>query len=122
MKPFKILLLSIIPFLTINLPAKAEVAEIRNPSWQLVPNSAGLEVYVNLNGLTRNANIITYDVVNADASYTRLQANCRTNRYRAIRQGDFQSATRVSFVSLNPGWSSPSKPLDTSLINFVCRK
>ncbi|AFZ46845.1 hypothetical protein Cyast_0873 [Cyanobacterium stanieri PCC 7202] len=122
MKSLRVLLLSVIPLLTINASVKAEVAEIRNPSWQLVPNSIGAEVYVNTNGLIRNGNLVTYDIINDDASYTRLQANCTTNQYRSLRQGDFVSASRVSFVSTNSPWNRASKSLDYSLINFVCSR
>lgn len=111
----------------LSMPAKAELDEIRNPSWQEVPGTTsstqGYEssAYVDSNGIIRNGDMVTYDMVNPDASYNRVEANCRTNQFRATRHGYFESATRVSYTSqLGSSWDSATEPYDQALLSFVC--
>lgn len=115
----------LITLLLAAIPVKAEVAEIRNPSWQKIPNTgdrAGEAPSVDVNGVVRSGDIVRYDTVTSDGTYYRVEANCRTNQFRAIRQGFFESRTRVNFRSLgNSSWSDSSgDPYKRNIFGFVC--
>lgn len=110
-------------YLGIN-PAKAEIAEIKNPAWKEVPGTKPVNPregyedpwYVDVNGITKSGNIITFDAVGSDVSYARIQIDCKTNLGRAIRQGYFKSETQVDFdVVKNNWWSYGSE-----ISQFVC--
>lgn len=118
-------MLTTIITLSLPLPAKTEIAEIRDPSWQEVPDtfSGGQHddfAYVDTNGVIRNGDIVTYDMINPDASYNRVEANCRTNQFRAIRQGYFESPTRLSYVEKVNAWITATQPYHQALLRFVC--
>ncbi len=115
----------LIALLLTAIPAKAEVAEIRNPSWQEVPNTgdrAGEAPSVDINGVVRSGDVVTYDIVSFDGTYSRIEANCRTNQFRAIRQGFFESRTRINFGrSDNEPWSDSSgDSYKRNIFRFVC--
>ncbi len=106
-------------------PVKAEVAEIRNPSWQEVPNTGdrtGEAPFIDINGIVRSGDIVRYDTVTSDGAYSRVEANCETNQFRAIRQGFFESRTQINFRSLgNAPWNdSNSDPYKRNIFRFVC--
>ena len=118
------------PKLTKQTKAMPESEEIKNPSWREVPGTK-LEgdqseqydspAFVNVNAIKKNGTILTYDLINPDAGYARIQANCKTREFRAVRQGDFQSDTRVNYISQVDPWQKPSSlGYHEVLIKFVC--
>lgn len=112
----------------IAMPAKSEMAEIKNPSWQEVPgtradsNSQDSDpAFINVNGIVKNGNVLTYDLVNSDAAgYERVQTNCKTGQFRTIRFGDFKSSTRVSYQNIVNSWQKPTSSYQRALLKFVC--
>jgi hypothetical protein len=119
-------LLSLLP-VSAQSNQSGEVAEIKNPSWQEVPdtriyneNQEIEPIYINVNGITRNGNVLTYDLVNPNFGYERSQTNCKTGQSRGIRQGDFESSTRVSYQSIVGSWQKPTSSYDRALLKFVC--
>ncbi|NER35464.1 MAG: hypothetical protein F6J93_15915 [Oscillatoria sp. SIO1A7] len=127
MKLLVAVMLTTITTLSLPLPAKAEVAEIRDPSWQEVPGTFISSerqyadfAYVDTNGVIRNGDIVTYDVVNPDLSYSRAETNCRTNQFRATRQGYFESRTRVNYFGGSGPWTTATQPYHRALSRFVC--
>jgi hypothetical protein len=118
-------------------PAQAEVLELINPSWREVPGTADPEnsqsgsqysagsqysdpAYINENSKIERGETIIYDLVNSDASYTRVEFNCETLQYRNLRSGYFESSTRVNFSSKVGGWAYPTSPYHSKLLTFVC--
>lgn len=118
--------------------------DITNPDWRKLPGTSGSNpdfispAAVNVNGIKRwrqtetiniggeqtpyISDMATYDVVNPDSSYTRMESNCRKMQSRAIRQGQFESKTRVSFVNLSESWrDSDDASIRSKLLRFVCR-
>ena len=129
--------LFIVVSLFISLPAKAEVSEIINPDWQAVPRTKptaeiGGELgelgestepaFVNVNGITKNGDLLTYDMINPDFSYQRVEMNCKTSRYRRTRTGDFKSSTRVTYTSTPNPWEKVSDSYYRALYKFVCSR
>jgi len=113
--------------------ASAEIgentAEIMNASWQEVPDTAGTEpgytdsAYININSISRKGNLVIFDVVNSDVSYARVEGNCRKNQFRPLRQGEFLSATRVSYQEHNENepWAEANS-YQIELISFACNR
>jgi hypothetical protein len=105
---------------------KVEKEEIRNAVWRQIPGSGipSSEEYkdnamVDINGMSRNDDVIIFDVINPDWSYGRLEANCRINQIRALRMGDVEQDKQVSFITINHPWSTPSV-YQEKLLNFAC--
>lgn len=112
----------------ISASAKAEIGTFNSPSWQEVPNTGGGSneqysdpAYVDVNGIQKNGDIITYDLVGVDASYSRVEANCVKNQFRTIRQGDFISATEVGYDEYyNEPWTEATSSYHVALMSFIC--
>ena len=100
-----IILLVGIDFL-INAPlSHAQLADtIENPDWKEVPDTGipnspqfGNNVYIDRNGLKITGDIVIFDMVSSDGTYSRIQVNCATNSWRELRRGWFNSETRVQY-------------------------
>ena len=119
--------ISFMTFLLIPTSAKAEIAEIINPSWQEIPGtiSPGISqynepTYVNKNRVSESGNILTYDLVESDAGYARIEVNCQTNQYRAIHKGFFESNTRVNYRNIKDTWNYPTDSYKQAILKFIC--
>lgn len=118
--------------------------DITNPNWRKVPGTSGSNpdfsspAAVNMNGIKRwretetiniggeqtpyISDMAAYDVMNPDGSYTRMESNCRKMQSRAIRQGQFESKTRVSFANLSESLrDSDDSSIRSKLLRFICR-
>jgi len=108
--------------------AKAQVTEIKNASWKEVPGTKFSDppegydesFYVDVSRVIKKGNIVTYDAIAQDASYARMQINCRNYQIRAIRQGFFKSDTQVVFESVENDWSFRAEPYWRKISKFVC--
>ncbi len=115
---------------SISDSVKAETANLSSPLWQEVPGTKSANArsqytdpaYVNMNSVVRRGDIITYDLVGPDAGYLRMETNCRTRQFRAIRQGFFESASQVNFTSRNDSWSFPNDLYKKTITSFVCKR
>jgi hypothetical protein len=110
--------------------ASPEVAEktqeIRDAAWQEVMDTAGTDegytdpAFIDINGISRNGDLIIFDVVNPDASYGRVEGNCKTNQFRSLRFGRFLSSTKISYIEQNNvAWSDASS-YQRQLLKFAC--
>ena len=112
-------------------PGSATIYILDSPLWKEIPGTepspdSGPEysysASVDLNSLNRKGDLITYDLVNADAGYARMQTNCKTRQSRAIRQGSFESSSRVNFASIKGSWSSSEDAYKKAITLFICKK
>lgn len=108
--------------------ANAEIAEISNASWQEVLDTTPTETtesefndpaYIDINSIVRNGNLIRFDLVNSDASYGRVEGNCRTNQIRSLRFGYFQSVTHVIYTEQEETWADATL-YQRKLLRFAC--
>jgi hypothetical protein len=128
--------MSLALFISLSLfstPARAEVTELPNASWIEVPGSRAPNLsdpeeqydepaFVDINGLTRKGDVVIFDLVESDASYRRLETDCRRNLYRLTRFGFFESTSRVNFSTPVSTWvPADSDTYKKSIITFVCR-
>ena len=112
--------------------ASPEIAEktqeLTNVAWQEVTDIAGTDegytdpAFIDINGISRTGNLIIFDVVNPDASYGRVEGNCKTNQFRSLRFGRFLSYTKVSYIEQNNvAWSDTSS-YQRQLLQFACAR
>ncbi len=100
----------LITLLLAAIPVKAEVAEIRNPSWRELPNtgdSTGEARSVAINGVVRSGNIVRYDTMTSNgADFTGLTSNAKDNQVGVIQgrlsyPSDFVPPMRVCAQSVS---------------------
>jgi hypothetical protein len=103
-----------------------KTVEIRNASWQKVPDTTSTEegytdsAFLDINGISRNGDLVIFDVVNSDASYGRVEGNCRTNQIRSLRMGNFLSDTQVSYIEQDSESLLEANPYQIKLLKFAC--
>jgi hypothetical protein len=103
-----------------------KTAEIKNAAWQKVPDTEGTEsgytdaAFIDINGITRNSALVVFDVVNPDAGYSRVEANCQTNQFRTLRLGIFLTPTRVSFIEQSDLSWLTANSYQSKLLKFAC--
>jgi len=123
MKSFNCVLF--IPLLFTSTLSLAEIGEIKNASWQTVPNTFDSENedsdYLDVNGVTRQNNIVMFDLVTSNAAYERVQINCDSHKLRATRQGFFESKTRINYSDEpSNSWINASGSYKQALLKFAC--
>ncbi|MBW4441573.1 MAG: hypothetical protein KME10_10135 [Plectolyngbya sp. WJT66-NPBG17] len=108
--------------LLIAIPAYAERTELKNPAWQEVPGTASntSSSYVEVNGMTRKGDTLSYDVVNWDAGYSRVEMNCKAQQFRTVRMGYFESRSRINYKPVSDPWIKPETAYHKALAAFVC--
>jgi hypothetical protein len=106
----------------------AEVSSLNSPLWKEIPDTKlnassqySDPANVNLNSVIRKGDIITYDLANSDAGYARMETNCKNRQSRSIRQGFFDSSSRVNFISKKDSWSLPEDSYKKSITLFICK-
>jgi len=108
--------------------ANAETAEIKNPSWQEVPGTAPTAntdpqfsgpAYIDINGIERDEDLVIFDIVNSDASYSRVEGNCKTNQFRPLRFGHFETQTTVIYQEYDESWKAANE-YQGQLLRFAC--
>lgn len=108
--------------LLMAFPAAAEVFELKNPAWQEVPNTQfDGTAYIEMNGITKSGTKRTYDLVNSEAAYSRVEMDCKAQRFKTIRMGYFESRSRINYKSVDDPWIKPETPYHKALAAFVCR-
>lgn len=108
--------------LLIAIPASAERLELKNPAWKEVPNTQfDGTAYVNVNGIQKAGSNVIYEVVNAEANYSQVEMNCKTQKFRTLKMGYFESRSRVNYKVVNDPWLKPETAYHKALAAFVCR-
>ncbi|HEY9666046.1 MAG TPA: hypothetical protein V6C91_04540 [Coleofasciculaceae cyanobacterium] len=112
---------------TVSPGIEEKTADIKNASWQVVPDTAGTEegytdpAFIDINSISRNQDIVVFEVINPDVSYGRVEGNCKTEQIRSLRLGSFLSATQVSYIEQNNQSWSMANPYQIKLLKFACR-
>ena len=107
--------------LLISNRANAETFELKNAAWKEVPGTQfDGTAYIEINSLQKAGNSIIYDVVNAEAAYSRVEMNCKAQQFRTVRTGYFASRSRINFKPVNDPWIKPETAYHKALAAFVC--
>ena len=108
-------------------PERVEkTAEIKNASWQAVPDTVSPDegfnepAFININSILRKGDVVIFDLVNPDASYGRVEGNCQTSQFRSLRFGIFVSPTQVSYAEQNNEAWSDANPYQKKLLILAC--
>lgn len=99
-------------------------ADFTGAKWQAVPDTGSEPIYIDMNSikLDESQSVVTYDLIQPDGTYGRIETDCVTNKQRSIRQGSFESKTKASFVSLpNATWQNiETDSLQATISGYVC--
>lgn len=107
--------------LLIAMPAYAERLELKNPAWKAVPGTEfDGTAYVETNSVRRSGQKVIYDVVNAEAAYSRVEMDCKAQRFRTVRAGYFETRSRIHYKPINDPWLKPETAYHKALAAFVC--
>jgi len=107
----------------------AEVSILRNPKWTAVPGTStpsygdGDSAFVDINSMSRNGDVTTYDLIERNGNYARIEVKCQTKEFRDIRYGYFETNNRVNFSDRSGGnaFTTPENTYQKSIQAFACR-
>lgn len=113
----------------------ADVDVLKNSKWREVPGTRSTNqsygddyAQVDINSILKNGDVTTYDLIESNGNYARIEENCKTKKSRAIRYGYFETKNRVSFQDRRTvrewqplEWSTPTNSYQRSIQTFVCR-
>jgi hypothetical protein len=116
-------------FLLFPQASKSEIDVLSNSKWREVPGTRSsippFDDYaqVDINSISKNGAITTYDLVESNGNYARIEVNCQTTEFRAIRYGYFETKDRVNFSDVRSvkNWQPPSNSYQRSIQSFVCK-
>jgi hypothetical protein len=100
------------------------VAVLSNPNWQDVINTEvgqhPAETLMDLNGIVRDEDAVTFDVMGYRGTYYRMVGHCQTRQVAVIRRGLSQSIQQFSYEEVQP---NPAESLDwhRQLLAFACQ-
>ena len=107
--------------LLIPQSADAGILELKSPAWREVPGTQfDGTAYVETNSIQKAGNKVTYDVVNSEAAYSRVEMNCKAQQFRTVRTGYFETRSRISYKPVNDPWIKPETAYHKALAAFVC--
>lgn len=106
---------------------------LQNTNWQVVPGARigknPADTLLNLNGINRTNNSVTFDITGYQGSYYRLQGDCGTRQVSIIRRGLQTSANdvrnralRVRYQPVAGGDSNRVTPWHQTILDFACRQ
>lgn len=101
-------------FVWVAVPGTLSSSEIGNPD-------ADLDLhYVNTNRIVRHGSLVIFEVVSPDASYTRLEGNCKNQDLHELYAGSFDSEGKLVYVDVDYYPWRKGNELEQKLLNFAC--
>jgi hypothetical protein len=107
-------------------PEQGSTIDLSRADWQAVPNGKKPTAFwVDTKGFRRkkSENIVTYDLIDEEAGYSRIETDCTKLRFRAIRQGYMSETAGKAIYTAFPQaeWQNyQNDSLKTSVGKFVC--
>jgi hypothetical protein len=110
---------------------------LKNPSWKVVPDAAvgknSADTFMNLNGLNRNGNTVTFDIIGYQSSYNRLEGNCSDRQVRFLRRGIYRGLRSgisekgaldlyVNYRSVTGEEASGAGEFHRKILDFACKQ
>lgn len=105
--------LFLFPAIATAQPAPERKTEnLPNANWQEVPGATvgrynPVETSMDINGLKRKGNTVTFDVIGYKGFYRRLQADCQSRQVRVLREGRSTGATTFSYIEISEKNAGP---------------
>lgn len=101
-------------FVWVAVPGTLSSSEIGNPD-------AALDLhYVNTNSIIRQENLVIFEVVSPDASYSRLEGNCKNKNLHELYAGSFDAEGKLVHVDVSYYPWHKGNELEQKLLNFAC--
>ncbi len=101
-------------FVWVAVPETLSSSEIGNPD-------ADLDLhYVNTNSIIRQGNLVIFEVVSPDASYSRLEGNCKNKNLHELSAGSFDAEGKLVYVDVSYYPWRKGNELEQKLLNFAC--
>lgn len=101
-----------------------QVEHLSNPQWQVVPGAAvgrhPEETLMDTNGIARDGDAVTFDVMGHRGVYYRMEGDCETDQVLLTRRGLSQGLDEFLYESVEPGETEASD-WDRRLLAFACQ-
>jgi hypothetical protein len=107
------------PFSNLN-----QVEQLNNPDWQIVPGAAvgrhPEETLMDINGIVRDGDAVTFDVMGHRGVYYRMIGDCETSQVILTRRGLSQGFDDFLYEPVEPGEAETSD-WNRRLLAFACQ-
>lgn len=107
------------PFSNLN-----QVERLANTNWQTVPGAEvgrhPAETLMDINGIARDGNRVTFDVTGYRGFYYRMAGDCETNQVSLTRRGRSEGFDEFPYESVEPGEIETSD-WHRRLLTFSCQ-
>lgn len=107
------------PFSNLN-----QVERLNNTNWQVVPGAAvgrhPEETLMDVNGITRDDNTVTFDVMGHRGVYYRMGGDCETREVNLTRRGLSQGLDEFLYELVEPG-DMETSDWNRRLLAFACQ-
>jgi hypothetical protein len=106
------------PFSNLN-----QVEQLNNPDWQIVPGAAvgrhPEETLMDINGIARDGDAVTFDVMGHRGVYYRMAGDCETGQVALTRRGRSEGLDEFLYESVEPDETETSD-WNRRLLAFAC--
>lgn len=107
------------PFSNLN-----QLERLNNPNWQIVPGAEvgrhPEETLMDINGIARDGDAVTFDVMGHRGVYYRMEGDCETDQVLLTRRGLSQGLDEFLYESVEPGETEASD-WNRRLLTFACQ-
>lgn len=101
-------------FVWVAVPETLSSSEIGNPE-------ADLDLHhINTNSIIRRGNLVVFEVVSPDASYSRLEGSCKNKNLHELYAGSFDAEGKLDYVDVSYYPWRKGNELEQKLLNFAC--
>lgn len=113
--------------LSVALCAGAETLVLEGADWREVPGTAAagggefFPAYVEVDGLRKAGRLRRFDFMDPNAAYARVEVDCATRRYRMLREGSFETESRIQYEAADEQWMGSESNVMGTVVDFVCR-
>lgn len=101
-----------------------QVERLNNPNWQTVPGAEvgrhPAETLMDINGITRDGNRVTFDVTGYRGFYYRMVGDCETEEVVLTRRGRSEGIDEFLYESVEPG-EMETLDWNRRLLAFACQ-
>lgn len=101
-------------FVWVAVPGTLSSSELGNPNVDQDLH------YINTNLIIRHGSLVVFEVVSPDASYTRLEGNCKNKNLHELYAGSFDAEGKPVYVDVNYYPWRKGNELEQKLLNFAC--
>jgi hypothetical protein len=103
-----------------------KVENLPSANWQDVPGATlgsrnPVETSIDVKGLKRQGDSVTFDVMGYKGLYRRLQGNCQSRNLRVLREGRASGATTFNYVDISEKNAGEITDWHRTVLDYACR-